>query len=115
MEFTAPLDTDDAEIHNDTPSTPPSASEASSETSGNTSSSAHRGKEAEPIPLPATFTQLLKSNLISNLADSVPDHTDQTFSLRDATRPFFGGLNNHSAAAKDRMRGLRIGKLKESE
>jgi stearoyl-CoA desaturase (delta-9 desaturase) len=35
--------------------------------------------------------------------------------LRDATRSFFGGMNNHSGAAKEMMRCLRIAKLAEDD
>lgn len=35
--------------------------------------------------------------------------------LRDASHSFFGGMNNHSAAAKDRMRCLRVATLKEEQ
>jgi hypothetical protein len=31
--------------------------------------------------------------------------------LRDATRSFFGGMNNHSSAAREMMRCLRVAKL----
>lgn len=36
---------------------------------------------------------------------------DQVPQLRDATRSFFGGMNNHSAAAREMMRCLRVAKL----
>jgi hypothetical protein len=35
--------------------------------------------------------------------------------LRDATKSFFGGMNNHSAAAKEMMRCLRVAKLANEE
>jgi stearoyl-CoA desaturase (delta-9 desaturase) len=31
--------------------------------------------------------------------------------LKDATRAFFGGMNNHSGAAKEKMRCLRVARL----
>jgi len=33
--------------------------------------------------------------------------------LRNATRAFFGGMNNHSGAAKERMRCMRVARLGE--
>ena len=33
--------------------------------------------------------------------------------LKDATRAFFGGMNNHSGAAKERMRCFRVARLEE--
>lgn len=34
-----------------------------------------------------------------------------TIRLKDATRSFFGGMNNHSGAAREIMRCLRVAKL----
>ena len=31
--------------------------------------------------------------------------------LKDATKVFFGGMNNHSGAAKEKMRCLRVARL----
>jgi stearoyl-CoA desaturase (delta-9 desaturase) len=40
------------------------------------------------------------------------DEQDETeVKLRDATRNFFGGMNNHSGAAKEMMRTLRVAVL----
>lgn len=36
---------------------------------------------------------------------------DKEIRLKDATRAFFGGMNNHSAAAREMMRCLRVAKL----
>jgi stearoyl-CoA desaturase (delta-9 desaturase) len=36
---------------------------------------------------------------------------DSEVALRDATRVFFGGMNNHSVAARERMRSLRVARL----
>ncbi|RSH87110.1 hypothetical protein EHS25_003599 [Saitozyma podzolica] len=36
---------------------------------------------------------------------------DPEVALRDATRVFFGGMNNHSVAARERMRSLRVARL----
>jgi stearoyl-CoA desaturase (delta-9 desaturase) len=36
---------------------------------------------------------------------------DESIQLRDATRSFFGGMNNHSGAAREMMRCLRVAKL----
>ena len=33
--------------------------------------------------------------------------------LKDATKAFFGGMNNHSGAAKERMRCFRVARLEE--
>lgn len=42
----------------------------------------------------------------------VGDQQDETeVKLRDATRNFFGGMNNHSGAAKEMMRTLRVAVL----
>jgi stearoyl-CoA desaturase (delta-9 desaturase) len=35
--------------------------------------------------------------------------------LKDATKPFFGQINNHSQAAKEKMRCLRVARLKTDE
>jgi stearoyl-CoA desaturase (delta-9 desaturase) len=36
---------------------------------------------------------------------------EEMVQLKDATRSFFGGMNNHSGAAREMMRCLRIAKL----
>jgi hypothetical protein len=41
--------------------------------------------------------------------------TKSEIRLRDATKSFFGGMNNHSAAAKEMMRCLRVAKLASEE
>ncbi|WWC64975.1 uncharacterized protein I303_107589 [Kwoniella dejecticola CBS 10117] len=38
---------------------------------------------------------------------------DDTIMLKDATRAFFGGMNNHSIAAKEWMRCLRVARLEK--
>ena len=35
--------------------------------------------------------------------------------LKEATRDFFGGMNNHSGAAKAKMRCLRVARLAEPQ
>ena len=42
-------------------------------------------------------------------------NADEKIALRDATKAFFGGMNNHTSAAKARMRCLRVARLAEEE
>lgn len=35
--------------------------------------------------------------------------------LKDATRSFFGGMNNHSGAAREMMRCLRVARLSDGD
>lgn len=37
--------------------------------------------------------------------------TGDEIQLKDATKAFFGGMNNHSGAAKEKMRCLRVARL----
>lgn len=39
----------------------------------------------------------------------------QTRSFKDASRAFFGQINNHSQAAKEKMRCLRVARLSTEE
>ncbi|WWC72799.1 uncharacterized protein I206_106763 [Kwoniella pini CBS 10737] len=45
--------------------------------------------------------------------DNYEDEEDQIIILKDATRAFFGGMNNHSIAAKEWMRCLRVARLEK--
>jgi stearoyl-CoA desaturase (delta-9 desaturase) len=40
---------------------------------------------------------------------------DSEIHLRDATRSFFGGMNNHSGAAREMMRCLRVARLSDGD
>ncbi|ORY21154.1 hypothetical protein BCR39DRAFT_554136 [Naematelia encephala] len=44
-------------------------------------------------------------------SNSSQEDNEESVDLRDATRAFFGGMNNHSGAAKERMRCMRIARL----
>jgi stearoyl-CoA desaturase (delta-9 desaturase) len=52
-----------------------------------------------------------------SLVSSVSSSDDGSFredakvELREATKAFFGGMNNHSIAARERMRSLRVARL----
>ena len=49
---------------------------------------------------------------MSSAASSSDDEMAVTSrELRDATRAFFGGINNHSGAAKEKMRCFRVARL----
>ncbi|ORX40890.1 hypothetical protein BD324DRAFT_647794 [Kockovaella imperatae] len=78
--------------------------------------------------LPASHFDSLESSLssptspaMSDSGDSFPftdsgytsgDHDDNDkLILRDATKAFFGGMNNHTGAAKAQMRSLRVARL----
>ena len=50
--------------------------------------------------------------LLARADEGAGDEQDDTeLKLRDATRNFFGGMNNHSGAAKEMMRTLRVAVL----
>ena len=61
------------------------------------------------------------SPLASPSVDTSPPTTDSGYfsadrgevKLKDATRAFFGGMNNHSGAAKEWMRCLRVARLED--
>lgn len=61
------------------------------------------------------------SPLASPSGDASPRTTDSGYfsadqgevKLKDATRAFFGGMNNHSGAAKEWMRCLRVARLEK--
>jgi stearoyl-CoA desaturase (delta-9 desaturase) len=80
--------------------------------------------------------QLLLNHAISTLPSGSPKATDSGYSsstsesddrtkleindevevkLKDATRAFFGGMNNHSIAAREWMRCLRVAKLDKGD
>ena len=40
---------------------------------------------------------------------------DSDIHLKDATRSFFGGMNNHSGAAREMMRCLRVARLADGD
>ena len=42
-------------------------------------------------------------------------NAEEKIVLRDASKAFFGGMNNHTSAAKARMRCLRVARLAEEE
>jgi stearoyl-CoA desaturase (delta-9 desaturase) len=63
---------------------------------------------ADPRPL-IHRTSSLVSSVRSGDGGSVRE--DVKVELRDATKAFFGGMNNHSIAARERMRSLRVARL----
>jgi stearoyl-CoA desaturase (delta-9 desaturase) len=65
-------------------------------------------KAADPRPL------ILRTLSLVNSVSSSDDgsvHEDVKVGPRDATKAFFGGMNNHSIAARERMRSLRVARL----
>ncbi|RSH94147.1 hypothetical protein EHS25_003950 [Saitozyma podzolica] len=64
-------------------------------------------KAADPRPL-IHRTLSLASSVSSSDDGSVREDAKE---LRDATKAFFGGMNNHSIAARERMRSLRVARL----
>jgi stearoyl-CoA desaturase (delta-9 desaturase) len=63
---------------------------------------------ADPRPL-IHRTSSLVSSVLSSDGGSVRE--DVKVEPRDATKAFFGGMNNHSIAARERMRSLRVARL----
>ena len=49
---------------------------------------------------------------LSSASGSDSDSPDEK-EVKNATRAFFGGINNHSGAAKERMRCMRVARLGE--
>nr|XP_019050923.1 hypothetical protein I302_01366 [Kwoniella bestiolae CBS 10118]OCF29853.1 hypothetical protein I302_01366 [Kwoniella bestiolae CBS 10118] len=73
------------------------------------------------FPLPSELDDLdidsgyasseLASPPLNKMTLSGSDELDDQIVLKDATRAFFGGMNNHSGAAKEWMRCLRVARL----
>lgn len=69
-------------------------------------SSASLSPSASASTSPSRSTESGDGDLDSDSAAAGPP-------LRDATRSFFGGMNNHSGAAKELMRVMRVARLGE--
>jgi stearoyl-CoA desaturase (delta-9 desaturase) len=72
------------------------------------SSGSPSDKAADPRPLIHRALSLVSS--VSS-SDDGSFREDAKVELREATKAFFGGMNNHSIAARERMRSLRVARL----
>ena len=82
------------------------------------SSGSQSPPNAKPAPLP---TDKADDGPVRRRLSASDDGAEETelresevaeVKLRDATKAFFGGINNHSQAAKEMMRTLRVAVLK---
>jgi stearoyl-CoA desaturase (delta-9 desaturase) len=64
-------------------------------------------KAADPRPL---IHRTLSLSSVSSSDDGSVREVAKV-ELREATKAFFGGMNNHSIAARERMRSLRVARL----
>ncbi|OCF35996.1 hypothetical protein I316_02491 [Kwoniella heveanensis BCC8398] len=68
-----------------------------------------------PITDTVTHEDGTASNLEKDKRSKKRRNVDSDIVLKDATKAFFGGMNNHSGAAKEWMRCLRVARLGDRE